>query len=118
MLAWGLSSYGQCGYGGTCDVRAATHVGALGGVPCVCIAAGAAHSAVVSRDGAVYTFGWGCAGQLGHGIVGNATMAVLPELVDDPQTQEEHIVQVWVCPSTGEAPWSWACTSTPAPGLG
>eukprot|EP00775_Hariotina_reticulata_P011457 gene11457-11603_t len=46
----------------------------LDGVPLTCGAAGMAHTAVVSGDGAVYGFGWGNHGQLG--VVQPPTLAL------------------------------------------
>ncbi len=43
------------------------HVAGLVGVSVAQVEAGWRHSAVVTRDGRVYTFGWAKYGQLGHG---------------------------------------------------
>ena len=62
---------GQCGVDrrtAPVDVPRPTRVAALGGVPIAAVAAGAGHSAAVSRDGAAYAWGCGLDGALGAGL--------------------------------------------------
>jgi alpha-tubulin suppressor-like RCC1 family protein len=71
LFAWGNNPEGVLGLGyGDCD----RHVPALvvdrkglGGSNCVLVACGVAHSAAVSEDGSLYTWGLGEHGRLGHG---------------------------------------------------
>lgn len=64
---WGCNSQGQLGHGtaGHMNCAVPALVRALDGVPLVSVAAGLAHTAVVSRDGDVYTWGCNCTGELG-----------------------------------------------------
>ncbi|RLO13304.1 hypothetical protein DYB28_007892 [Aphanomyces astaci] len=66
VFSWGSNAFGQCSV--TKDEAIVT------GVPVPqsrFIAAGAHHSAVISCDGHLYTFGWGLYHQLGHGTTDN-----------------------------------------------
>ncbi|ETV80676.1 hypothetical protein H257_06184 [Aphanomyces astaci] len=66
VFSWGSNAFGQCSV--TKDEAIVT------GVPVPqsrFIAAGAHHSAVISCDGHLYTFGWGLYHQLGHGTTNN-----------------------------------------------
>jgi alpha-tubulin suppressor-like RCC1 family protein len=49
------------------DVLRPQYLDSLAGVRMVCVAAGELHSASVSQDGDVYTWGDGFCGQVGHG---------------------------------------------------
>ena len=61
---WGWNGHGQCGVplnsssSSNGQVAVPTAVAALGGVDLVAVAAGMAHTAVLSADGACYCFGW------------------------------------------------------------
>lgn len=107
LYTWGWAAHGQCGTGSTADVGQPTLCSALDGVPLAAAAAGMAHTLVVSRDGAVYSFGWNNNGQLG---VGNCQQdasgavqqqpllsSLVPMLVEDSLLDQEHVVQVSLC---------------------
>lgn len=71
VLSFGTGSYGALGHGYSSgkqlpDVLRPKYIDALASVRCVCVSAGELHSAVVTSDGDVYTFGDGFCGQLGH----------------------------------------------------
>eukprot|EP00741_Cyanophora_paradoxa_P020907 tig00021318_g20183.t1 len=64
---------GQLGHGEARDALALRKVAGLEGKRAVQIAAGEAHTAVLTEDGEVYTFGSGFGGGLGHGERKDAT---------------------------------------------
>lgn len=71
VLSFGTGQNGALGHGFSAgkqlpDVLRPQYVEALKSICCVCVAAGELHSAVVSSDGDVYTWGDGFCGQLGH----------------------------------------------------
>jgi alpha-tubulin suppressor-like RCC1 family protein len=67
VLSWGRGGHGRLGHGGAACEDAPRHVEGLRGVDVVHIAAGGMHSAAVSVDGLLYTWGHAAHGQLGHG---------------------------------------------------
>lgn len=72
VLSFGTGQYGALGHGFSGgrqlpDVLRPKYVDALADVRCVCVAAGELHSAAVTSDGDLYTWGDGFCGQLGHG---------------------------------------------------
>ena len=72
VLSFGTGQYGALGHGYASgkqlpDMLRPQYVEALAGVTCVNVAAGELHSAVVTSDGDLYTWGDGFCGQLGHG---------------------------------------------------
>ena len=71
VLSFGTGQYGALGHGFSGgkqlpDILRPKYIDALSGVRCVCVSAGELHSAAVSADGDVYTWGDGFCGQLGH----------------------------------------------------
>mmetsp|Transcript_37878 Transcript_37878/g.121885 ORF Transcript_37878/g.121885 Transcript_37878/m.121885 type:complete len:346 (+) Transcript_37878:57-1094(+) len=58
---------GPLGHGNEASLCVPTRIPALADVPISMIAAGRAHSLAISADGALYSWGWGKSGQLGHG---------------------------------------------------
>ncbi|KAG7379278.1 hypothetical protein PHYPSEUDO_008774 [Phytophthora pseudosyringae] len=92
VWAWGCNAYGQLGIG---LETAQLHTPALGAPPSSIrvrhIAAGWAHSALISTTGEVFTFGWGLYNQLGHGSTQNELQ---PIVVDALQGLESEVVQV------------------------
>ncbi|NWI06801.1 HERC5 ligase, partial [Tichodroma muraria] len=66
VYSWGKNSFGQLGLGDTKDRDCPTYVGALEHWKTVFISCGADHTAVLSKEGLVCTFGAGGSGQLGH----------------------------------------------------
>ncbi|NWY99302.1 HERC5 ligase, partial [Loxia curvirostra] len=78
VFSWGKNSFGQLGLGDTKDRDCPTYVGALEHWKTVFISCGADHSAVLSKEGLVCTFGAGGSGQLGHNSTQNE---LLPRVV-------------------------------------
>ncbi len=72
VLSFGTGQYGALGHGYSGgkqlpDVLRPQYIEALARIRVVCTSAGEIHSAAVSVDGDVYTWGDGFCGQLGHG---------------------------------------------------
>ncbi|NXC88199.1 HERC5 ligase, partial [Cercotrichas coryphoeus] len=78
VYSWGKNSFGQLGLGDTRDRDCPTYVGALEHWKTVFISCGADHTAVLSKEGLVCTFGAGGSGQLGHNSTRNE---LLPRVV-------------------------------------
>ncbi|NXO89113.1 HERC5 ligase, partial [Certhia brachydactyla] len=78
VYSWGKNSFGQLGLGDTKDRDYPTYVGALEHWKTVFISCGADHTAVLSKEGLVCTFGAGGSGQLGHNSTRNE---LLPRVV-------------------------------------
>ncbi|NXX71238.1 HERC5 ligase, partial [Spizella passerina] len=78
VFSWGKNSFGQLGLGDTKDRDCPTYVGALEHWKTVFISCGADHTAVLSKEGLVCTFGAGGCGQLGHNSTQNE---LLPRVV-------------------------------------
>lgn len=68
MLTAGANDWGQCGTARIKDEGIPRVVQALQSRVIVAIAAGEHHSAAVTADGLLYTWGRGSEGQLGHGL--------------------------------------------------
>ncbi|GAQ80170.1 RCC1 domain protein [Klebsormidium nitens] len=83
-FGWGL--YGQCGHDSTEDVLSPCCVADLHGVPVRQVAAGLWHTACLTLDGAVYTWGGNADGQLGTGL---PTGASTPQLVEALPFEED-----------------------------
>ncbi|KFZ63033.1 E3 ISG15--protein ligase HERC5, partial [Antrostomus carolinensis] len=71
VYSWGKNDFGQLGLGDTEDRDCPSYVGALEHWKTVFISCGADHTAVLSNEGLVCTFGAGGAGQLGHNSTRN-----------------------------------------------
>ncbi|NXU52608.1 HERC5 ligase, partial [Turnix velox] len=81
VYSWGKNSFGQLGLGDTKDRGCPSYVGALEHWKAVFISCGADHTAVLSKEGLVCTFGAGGAGQLGHNSTRNElTPRIVAEL--------------------------------------
>ncbi|KAM6206524.1 putative E3 ubiquitin-protein ligase HERC4 [Sarcoramphus papa] len=81
VYSWGKNDLGQLGLGDTEDRNCPSYVGALEHWKTVFISCGADHTAVLSKEGLVCTFGAGGAGQLGHNSTRNElTPRVVAEL--------------------------------------
>ncbi|KFR08627.1 E3 ISG15--protein ligase HERC5, partial [Nipponia nippon] len=74
VYSWGKNNFGQLGLGDTEDRDRPSYIGALEHWKTVFISCGADHTAVLSKDGLVCTFGAGGAGQLGHNSTRNELM--------------------------------------------
>ncbi|NXS10801.1 HERC5 ligase, partial [Neodrepanis coruscans] len=71
VYSWGKNNFGQLGLGDAEDRNCPSYVGALEHWKTVFISCGAEHTAVLSKEGLVCTFGAGGAGQLGHNSTQN-----------------------------------------------
>ncbi|NXW17793.1 HERC5 ligase, partial [Circaetus pectoralis] len=81
VYSWGKNDFGQLGLRDTKDRDCPSYVGALEHWKTVFISCGADHTAVLSKEGLVCTFGAGGAGQLGHNSTQNElTPRVVAEL--------------------------------------
>ena len=67
VWSWGLGDYGQLGHGDQQEQLLPEKIEAFVGKRVVAISAGAAHSLALTADGAVWSWGHGGDGQLGHG---------------------------------------------------
>lgn len=72
VLSFGSGQYGALGHGFSAgkqlpDYLRPQYVEALSSVRCICVSAGELHSAAVTTDGDLYTWGDGFCGQTGHG---------------------------------------------------
>ncbi|KAL7559429.1 hypothetical protein ACA910_009989 [Epithemia clementina (nom. ined.)] len=96
VLSFGTGQYGALGHGYSAakqlpDELRPRYIDALSGVRCVCVAAGELHSAVVTSDGDVYSWGDGFCGQLGHG---DRRPRVVPKQVTSGNLEDESITNV------------------------
>jgi len=69
LWVWGGGRYGQLGLGDEANRLVPTLVGAgaaFGGLPVLTVACGEIHTLAVTKDGALWTFGNGAIGALGH----------------------------------------------------
>jgi len=65
--SWGACYNGQLGHGDTQRQLLPKKIEAFAGQRVVTVAAGSAHSLAITADGAVFTWGGGAFGKLGHG---------------------------------------------------
>ncbi|XP_030832727.1 probable E3 ubiquitin-protein ligase HERC1 isoform X3 [Strongylocentrotus purpuratus] len=81
VFSWGDGDYGKLGHGNTLTQKYPKVIlGVLMGKVVVCISAGYRHSACVTDDGQLYTWGEGDYGRLGHG---DSNSRNVPTLVKD-----------------------------------
>ena len=71
VFTWGLSSSGQCGHGDPNDVPIPKAIRSLSGKSVKLVSCAEHHSAAVSEQGILYTWGRGHNGRLGHGCTTN-----------------------------------------------
>lgn len=81
VFSWGDGDYGKLGHGNSSTQKYPKLTqGPLQGKVVVCVSAGYRHSAAVSEDGELYTWGEGDFGRLGHG---DSNSRNIPTLVKD-----------------------------------
>ena len=67
VFSWGVGRFGALGHGDDADQLVPKEVAALRGTPVAAVSAGYTHSLAVTADGAVFSWGVGSFGALGHG---------------------------------------------------
>ncbi|GMH78228.1 hypothetical protein TrST_g897 [Triparma strigata] len=87
IWTWGEGKFGRLGHGSERNVTSPKRVEALNGERPFKVACGGFHTAAVTEDGAVYTWGGGEHGQLGHGDKVNKTVPTLITSLDYAVTQ-------------------------------
>ncbi|XP_053720543.1 probable E3 ubiquitin-protein ligase HERC1 isoform X1 [Synchiropus splendidus] len=81
VFSWGDGDYGKLGHGNSSTQKYPKLIqGPMQGKVVVCVSAGYRHSAAVSEDGELYTWGEGDFGRLGHG---DSNSRNIPTLVKD-----------------------------------
>ncbi|XP_022791463.1 uncharacterized protein LOC111330786 [Stylophora pistillata] len=89
VWSWGWGVHGQLGVGSIEDALLPTHVQALDEYQVTKLAAGYSHSAVLTAQGQILTFGGGLYGQLGLGTNSKQT---LPVLVDTLKNEKLYLI--------------------------
>jgi len=83
LYTWGYGSNGRLGHGAEADVVLPTVVEALANEKIVHVSCGGHHTAAVTDNGLLYTFGWNHYGQLGHSSSSDSNgCSLLPVLVE------------------------------------
>lgn len=90
IYSMGMGTRGQLGHNDLEDCDSPRLVEALAGLKVVQISAGGWHSAVVTDQGDLYTWGWNTSGELGLSDRGSKVVAV-PTLVDFPDDGNENV---------------------------
>ena len=67
VWSWGYGEDGQLGHGDWQDQLLPKKVEAFAGQHVVAVSVGGTHSLALTADGAVWSWGWGTYGKLGHG---------------------------------------------------
>ena len=108
VWSWGYGSFGKLGHGDEQDQLLPKKIEAFAGQRVVAVSAGETHNLAITADGAVWSWGYGGFGQLGHGDEQNQLL---------PKTVEAFAGQRVVAVSAGEshnlaitadgAVWSW-----------
>nr|XP_039274039.1 probable E3 ubiquitin-protein ligase HERC3 [Styela clava] len=68
LYSWGRNNFGQLGVGDFMDHSSPLIIKMSSKLPIAYVSAGDYHSALLTRDGQMFSFGLGAFGQLGHGV--------------------------------------------------
>ena len=79
VWSWGVGSLGRLGHGNFESQLLPKKIEAFAGQRVVAVSAGDAHSLAISADGAVWSWGFGASGKLGHG---DQHTQLLPKKID------------------------------------
>ena len=107
IWSWGDGDYGKLGHGDTSQCNVPKKIAALADKHIIDISCGHKHSACVTMEGEVYTWGLGDYGRLGHG---NSDNSRVPKLVrfDEPirsvSCGNSHTMAL---SQSNEIVWSW-----------
>lgn len=96
VLSFGTAAYGALGHGYSAgkqlpDVLRPQYIDALSHLHCTCVSAGELHSAVVTADGELFTFGDGFCGQLGQA---DKRPLLKPQIVEKGGLEDECVLSV------------------------
>jgi len=110
VWSWGYGSIGQLGHGDKQNQQLPKKVEALAEQRVVAVSAGGGHSLAITADGSVWSWGWGCRGQLGHGDEQNQLLpkkieALAGQRVLSVSSAGEHSLVI----TADGAVWSWGC---------
>ncbi|MBA0799453.1 hypothetical protein Gohar_009970, partial [Gossypium harknessii] len=86
---WGRNQNGQLGLGTTEDSPVPQKIKAFQGISIKMVAAGAEHTAAISKEGALYGWGWGRYGNLG---LGDRNDRLVPQKVSTLNEEKMNIV--------------------------
>jgi len=82
LFTWGYGSNGRLGHGDEADVPIPTEVATLSDEKIIHVSCGGHHTAAVTDNGLLYTWGWNHYGQLGHGSVSLNDCTPTPLMVE------------------------------------
>jgi len=108
VWSWGGGDWGKLGHGDTQSQLLPKKVEALAGQRVVAVSAGLQHSLALTADGAVWSWGWGGFGELGHG---DDQQLLLPKKIVALASQR--VVATWagwfhsLAITADGAVWSW-----------
>ncbi|MBA0875973.1 hypothetical protein Goshw_007989 [Gossypium schwendimanii] len=89
VQSWGRNQNGQLGLGTTEDSPVPQKIKAFQGISIKMVAAGAEHTAAISKEGALYGWGWGRYGNLG---LGDRNDRLVPEKVSTLNEEKMNMV--------------------------
>ena len=114
VWSWGRGAFGTLGHGAHQNQLLPKKVEAFADQSVVAVSAGGEHSLAITADGAVWSWGWGDSGRLGHG---NRQDQLLPKKVEALAGQRVVAVSAGTAhsPGTGHSlaitadgsVWSW-----------
>ena len=102
VYTWGRGGFGRLGHGDTQTLSDPKFVSALEGIECCQVACGFAYTAVVTTEGALYTWGAGENGRLGLGDVEDRHVPCHVEALEYTPIKEVFAGLVHTCVLTRE----------------